>query len=144
MPKLGEALRDVSTTAKVPSPGIYQAQIKVEDTKSKNQKAMTVVTYTIIGTDFDGNELKEYFVTEGKDGGYNEAALRGLKRLAVAALGEEVANSDDFDTEMLNDVTVSILVKADAYEDEDLKAAGVGPEEYIIQTARVKRVLGPA
>lgn len=144
MPKLGEALRDVSTAAKAPTPGIYVAQIKVEDTKSRNNKDMTVVTYTIIGTEFDGNELKEYFVTEGKDGGYNEAALRGLKRLAIAALGEEVANSDEFDTEMLNDVTVSVIVKADSYEDEDLKAAGLSADEYTIQTARVKRVLGRA
>jgi len=137
MPRLGNALRDISTERKVVTPGNYVAQLSVEDTKSKKtQKEMTVVTYKIVGGEFDGEELKEYFVTEGNTPGtYNDAGLRGLKRVALAILGDRV-NDDDFDTQELNDTMASIVVKADSFDDED-----TGEK---VQSARVKRVLGPA
>ena len=137
MPRLGNALRDVSTDRPVITPGNYVAQLMVEDTKSKKSgKEMTIITYKIIGGEFDGEELKEYIVTEGKDPGtYNETGLRGLKRVALAILGDRV-NEEDFDTQELNDTLASIIVKADSYKDEDT--------DEMVNTARVKRVLGPA
>jgi len=136
MPRLGNALRDISTERLVPTPGNYVAQLTVEDTKSKAGKEMTVITFKLVGGEFDGVELKEYFVTEGKTPGeYNEAGLRGLKRTAQAILGERV-NEDDFDTAELNDTMASIIVKADSFDDSD-----TGEK---VQTAKVKRVLGPA
>lgn len=136
MPRLGSALRDISTDRKVPIPGHYTAQLNVEDTKSKKGKEMTVATFKIVGGDFDGEEIKEYFVTEGNTpGSFNEPGLRGLKRLALAVLGDRV-NDDDFDTEELNDRLVSIIVKADSFKDED-----TGED---VQSAKIKRVLGAA
>lgn len=136
MPRLGNALRDISTDRQVPTPGPYVAQLTVEDTKSKKGKEMTVITFKLVGGDFDGVELKEYYVTEGNTPGtYNEAGLRGLKRTALAILGDRV-NDDDFDTAELNDTMASIIVKADSFDDED-----TGEK---VQTAKVKRVVGPA
>lgn len=137
MPRLGEALRDISTEVRVPDDGRYTAELSVTDTKSKkSKKDMTVFTFKVIGTEFDGLEVIERFVTEGdQPGSYNERGLRGLKKMAMAVVGDRV-NDPDFDTAELDGTLVEILVKRDSYEDEDTK------EE--VPQARVKLILGRA
>lgn len=133
MPKLPQSLADVSTVVKPIDEGTYAAEIsEVEVTESKSKLPMVVVTYAILEGDFKGRKLTDYMVLETKKHEPNEPGLRQLKRLIVAALGEDSANSDDFDTDELQGQQVTLVIKQESYEDE-------GGEEQV--SNRVKKVL---
>ncbi len=133
MPKLPQSLADVSTVVKPIDEGTYAAEIsEVEVTESKSKLPMVVVTYTISDGDFKGRKLTDYMVLETKKREPNEPGLRQLKRLIVAALGEDSANSDDFDTDELQGQNVTLVIKQESYEDE-------GGDEQV--SNRVKKVL---
>jgi uncharacterized protein DUF669 len=119
MPKLPQSLADVSTKS-VPMPeGVYQAVIdEVEVGESKSKLPMVTITYRITEGEFTKRTLNDYMVLETKKHEPNEPGLRSLKRAIVAALGEDRANADDFDTDELAGQAVTLVVKQDSYEDE--------------------------
>ena len=135
MPKLPGSLADVSTTF-VPMPeGSYSAIIESVDLgkSSKSKVPMITVEYKIIDNEeFKNRKLYDYFTLETKSGEPNEAGMRSLKKLIIAALGEDRANADDFDTDELEGQQVTLVVKQEQYEDE-------GGDEQV--SNRVKKVL---
>lgn len=121
MPKLPGSLADVSTTITPLPEGSYQLEIdEVEVGKSKSQLDMITVTYKLLdNADFPNRTLRDYFVLETKKHEPNESGLRGFKRLVVASLGEERADSEDFDTDELKGAVITAIVKQEQYTDED-------------------------
>lgn len=119
MPKLSQGLSEVSTVI-VPLPeAAYQLEIaEVEVGQSKSKLDMVTVTYKVTEGDFKGRQLRDYFVLETKEHQPNESGLRTLKRLIVASLGEDRANSEDFDTDELQGAIVTGFVKQEDYDDE--------------------------
>lgn len=133
MAKLPSSLADVSTVSKPIDEGTYQCEIsEVEVKKSKSKLDMVVVEYKITEGDFAGRTVTDYMVLETKKHEPNEPGLRSLKRLIIAALGEERAAAEDFDTDELQGQTVTCVIKQDSYEDEDT-------EEEIVNN-KVKKV----
>lgn len=123
MSVLNAKLADISTKVDPIVPGAHRAQIvEVVQGKSKKSKVpMVTVTYKITDENDPNNkrELNDYFTLEQINGEPNEAGLRGLKRVIVAALGEERANAEDFDTDELKGADVEIVTKQETYKDED-------------------------
>lgn len=137
MPKLPGSLADTSTTIVPMDAGTYELEIdEVEVGKSKSKLDMVTVVYKVAEGDFKGRQIRDYFVLETKQHEANEAGLRGFKRLVVAALGEERANAEDFDTDELQGMRVTAVIKQDSYEDEDTK-------EEIINN-KIKKILPSA
>ena len=135
MPKIGATLADISTIIKPIDPGSYPAEITdVEHKESKTSKVpMVSITYTLGGdSEFKGRKLTDYFTLQTTKGEPNEAGLRGLKRVIVAACGEDRANDEDFDTDELQGQVVEVVVKQETYEDES------GDEQI---SSKVKKVL---
>jgi hypothetical protein len=121
MPKLPSSLADVSTTI-IPLPeGSYNLEVdEVTVGKSKSQLDMITVTYKLLDNEeFPNRTIRDYFVLETKKHEPNESGLRGFKRLVVAALGEERADAEDFDTDELKGATITAIIKQEQYEDED-------------------------
>lgn len=134
MPKLPGSLADVSTTF-VPMPeGSYSALIESVDMgkSSKSKVPMITVEYKVIDSEeFKNRKLFDYFTLETKAGEPNEAGLRSLKKLIIAACGEDRANADDFDTDELEGQQVMLVVKQESYDDNGEEAV----------SNRVKKVL---
>lgn len=121
MPKIGATLADISTVIKPIDPGSYPAEISnVEHTTSKKSHVpMIAVEYTLGGdSEFKGRKITDYFTLQTTKGEPNEAGLRGLKRVIVAACGEDRANDEDFDTDELQGQLVEVVVKQEEYEDD--------------------------
>lgn len=122
MAVLNAKLADISTKVEPVDDGAHRAQIKsVEQGKSKkSQVPMVTIVYKINDENDPHNkrELSDYFTLQQKDGEPNEAGLRGLKRVIVAALGEERADAEDFDTDELIGADVEIVTKQESYTDE--------------------------
>lgn len=119
MPKLSQGLSEVSIVI-VPLPeAAYQLEIaEVIVGQSKSKLDMVTIAYKVSEGDFKGRQLYDYFVLETKDHNPNEPGLRGLKRLIVAALNEDRANADDFDTDELQGALVTGFIKQETYEDD--------------------------
>lgn len=133
MPKLPQSLADVSTVVVPLTEGVYAASIdEVEVGQSKSKLPMVTVIYEISDGEFKGRKLYDYMVLETKKHEPNEAGLRQLKRLIVAALGEERADAEDFDTDELVGASVTLVVKQESYEDE-------GGDDQI--SNRIKKVM---
>lgn len=133
MPKLPQSLADVSTVVVPLAEGVYAASIdEVEVGQSKSKLPMVTVIYEISDGEFKGRKLYDYMVLETKKHEPNEAGLRQLKRLIVAALGEERADAEDFDTDELVGASVTLVVKQESYEDE-------GGDDQI--SNRIKKVM---
>lgn len=139
MPKIGATLADISTVIKPIDAGSYPAEITdVEHTESKKSHVpMVAVTYTLGGdSEFKGRKITDYFTLQTTKGEPNEAGLRGLKRLIVAACGEDRANDPDFDTDELQGQPVELVIKQEQYEDEDSGETQI--------SSKVKKVLAAA
>lgn len=137
MPRLGADLREISTERNLPTTGgglTYTAVMTTEDKQSKKGKDMTVITYTIQGGDFDGFEILSYHVLEKDDGSFNKVGAAALKRELQPVVGDRV-NSDDFDTNEVNDLLVTIMLKKDSFKDDD---------NEVVETVKLKRVIGLA
>lgn len=119
MPKLPTSLADVSTKSVPLDEGTYMCEIdEVEVTESKSKLPMVVVTYKITEGDSAGRKVTDYMVLETKKHEPNEPGLRSLKRLIVAALGEDRANAEDFDTDELQGQAVTCVIKQESYEED--------------------------
>lgn len=119
MPKLSQGLSEVSTVV-VPLPeAAYQLEIaEVTVGKSKSKLDMVTVVFKVTEGDFKDRQLYDYYVLETKEHNPNESGLRNLKRLIVAALSEDRANSEDFDTDELQGAIITGFIKQETYEDE--------------------------
>jgi len=137
MPRLGKMLQDVETTIAQLPDDKYIVELKFEDTKSKRTgSSMIVMTCKVLGGDFDGRELSEYYTYLKADGTSNDAGLRGLKRVMVPLLGEEVVEGEDFDPCEHTGLQAEVYIKGDTYPDEITGDP--------VQTNRIARVLGLA
>jgi|SRR3982751_1482175 len=138
MSVLNAKLADISTKVEPVAVGAHRAQIKevIQGKSKKSSVPMVTITYKINDEDdpYNKRELSDYFTLETKEGEPNEAGLRGLKRVIVAALGEDRANAEDFDTDELKGVDVEIVTIQEPYEDPDTKETSVN--------SKVKKVVG--
>lgn len=135
MPKLPASLAEVSTKSEPYPEGAYEAKITdVEVGKSKSKLDMVTVTFEVKHPETGKKrEVKEYCVFETKEHGENEGGMRRFKRIVVAAVGENRANAEDFDTDEIEGEMVTVILKHEEYEDKDS-----GDEEV---TNRIKKVL---
>ena len=135
MPRLGNLLKDISTTISPVDEGEYRAVVTVVETLSNKSKLpMLTFTFKIQGSDFDGREVLEYCVMETKTGEVNDAGLRSIKKVCEPVFGERV-DEDDFDTDEINSVEVNIYVVNEQYIDKS------GLEQT---ASRLGRVIGAA
>lgn len=136
MPKIGAGLADISTKIDPLPENTYRAEI-ADVTHGKSKKSsvpMITVEYKLTKDNEEGGgrTLYDYFTLEQTNGDVNEAGLRSLKRLIIAACGEDRANAEDFDTDELKGQLVDLVVKQEGYEDE------AGDEQV---SNRVKKVV---
>lgn len=120
MPKLGASLADISLVMKPIDEGPYAAEIgEVSNSPSKNHIPMIAITYSITEPgEFVGRKITDYFTLQTSKGEPNEAGLRGLKRVITAALSEDRANDEDFDTDELTGAAVTLYIKQEMYKDD--------------------------
>ena len=135
MPRLGNLLKDISTSISPVDEAEYTALVTVEETVSKKSGVpMLVFTFKIQGSEFDGRDIMEYCTMQTKMGEVNEAGLRSIKRICEPIVGSRV-DEDDFDTEEINNTEVTIYVVNQPYTDN------TGVEQM---GSRLGRVIGTA
>lgn len=124
MPRISENFSDIKANASFEAipPGEYTATImeKPEHGETK-QNSLPQVTFQleVAEGEHQGAKLFDYVVLRTNKGQPNKIGLGRIKAYAIAALGEEAANSPDgIDTDDLEGATVRVEVGVRSYDKE--------------------------
>lgn len=137
MPQLPVGLADIKTDFPTIEPGEYRARIeKPEMGESRSKSPMLTLKYKIQDGEYKGQVVFQRITFLKRDKTPNEAALRELKRVVEALLGEDRANDPAFDTDELNGLDCTIVVEQRSWvQDEGT------PNEKRGVAAEIQRVL---